>query len=504
MTTTAPTKRTPGSRSSRAADPELAPSRGAFVCRWIERNLVHGEGDFFGQPFRLTRSQKAFIYRCYELRPDGSRRYRRVLKGLPKGNGKTALAAAIGCVELGAAGSRGFPVSPVIPVAAASFDQADLLFGAARTMISEGPLAKLFEVYDTEILRKDGPGRMYRVAAAAGTNDGALPTFFLADEIHEWTGNKERVHLVLANGLAKRAQSWELNTTTAGHDKDTLCGRMYDYGRRVESGEVEDDSFLMDWIEAGEGFDLTDPDRRYAAVLAANPHVGEFVSAENVLARWHQIPQFEWERYYLNRWTAALESWLPAGAWDDCRDESARIPDGAKVVLGVDIGTKKDSSAVVRLHARADGRLVPEAEILTPQGDGTALELRAVEDAIHRMADRYTVEAVVYDKWSFERSAQDLSDRGLLMVEQPMSPERMSIASQELYDAIVRRKVAHAGDPALAAHVKAGATKMHERGWRLVKGKSKRPIDALIAFCLANGQIDSQASVYEDRDMVTL
>jgi len=502
MTTTV-TRGTRASKLSRAPD-GLAPSRGAFVCRWIERNLVHGEGDFFGQPFRLTTLQKAFIYRCYELRADGSRRYRRVLKGLPKGAGKTELAAAIGCVELGAAGHGGFPVSPSIPVAAASFEQADLLFGAARTMISEGPLASMFETYDTEILRKDGPGRMYRVAAAAGTNDGQRPTFFLADEIHEWTGNKERVHLVIANGLAKRAQGWELNTTTAGHDKDSLCGRLYDYGRRVESGEVDDDSFLMDWVEAPEGFDLSDPAGRRAAVMAASPHVGHLVSAETVLARFHEIPQFEWERYYLNRWTSAQESWLPAGAWDECRDDSARIPDGADVTLGVDIGTKKDSSAVVMLHEREDGRLVAEAEILAPQGDGTSLELRAVEGAIQRMADRYNVGAVVYDKWSFERSAQDLSDRGLLMVEQPMSVERMSIASQELYDAIVHRRIAHAGDPALAAHVKAGATKMHERGWRLVKGKSKRPIDALIALCLANSQVDSPASVYEGKDMVTL
>src|SRR5215210_6938849 len=165
---------------------------GRRVCKWVERFLVHGEGDHYGTPFILTDDQARFVFCCYERRADGRRRYRRVLRGRPKGSGKTALAAAIALAELG--GPVG-PTSPVIPVAAASFEQADLVFGTARAMVSEGPLEPFFELYDTEILRRDGPGRMYRVAAAAGTNDGARPTFLVADEVHEWTGNKERVHL---------------------------------------------------------------------------------------------------------------------------------------------------------------------------------------------------------------------------------------------------------------------------------------------------------------------
>lgn len=111
------------------------------MCRWVERQLVHGEGDRFGQPFRLTRDERRFIYRLHELRPDGRRRYRRALMGRPKGYGKTELAAALGCVELGVGGQQGLPASPLIPVAAGSFEQADLLFGSARTMIAEGPPA---------------------------------------------------------------------------------------------------------------------------------------------------------------------------------------------------------------------------------------------------------------------------------------------------------------------------------------------------------------------------
>jgi hypothetical protein len=48
---------------------ELLPTLGPLVCRWIERYCVLGEGDYFGQPFRLRPWQRAFLYRLYELVP---------------------------------------------------------------------------------------------------------------------------------------------------------------------------------------------------------------------------------------------------------------------------------------------------------------------------------------------------------------------------------------------------------------------------------------------------
>lgn len=30
------------------------------------------------------------------------------------------------------------------------------------------------------------------------------------------------------------------------------------------------------------------------------------------------VPQAQFERYFLNRWTRTEETWLPAGAWDAC------------------------------------------------------------------------------------------------------------------------------------------------------------------------------------------
>ena len=93
---------------------------------------------------------------------------------------------------------------------------------------------------------------------------------------------------------------------------------------------------------------------------------------------------------------------------------------------------------------------------------------------------------VVFDPWSFRRSAELLEAEGFPMVEFPQSPERMASASANLYRLIEAGELVHNGDPVLRAHVMAGATKETERGWRLVKDpKLPRPIDALIALAVA-------------------
>ena len=81
------------------------PSLGWDVCDFIERNLVFGPGDLLGEPAVLDDEKRAFIWRMYEIYPEGHelagrRRFERVALSLPKGCAKTELAAWIAAVEL--------------------------------------------------------------------------------------------------------------------------------------------------------------------------------------------------------------------------------------------------------------------------------------------------------------------------------------------------------------------------------------------------------------------
>jgi hypothetical protein len=153
--------------------------------------------------------------------------------------------------------------------------------------------------------------------------------------------------------------------------------------------------------------------------------------------------------------------------------------------VGVDLGVRKDSTAIVTVSARPDGRYAVAARILRPVEGGLPLEL--VEAEIRDVCEGLgNLQQVVYDPWSFRRSAEILESEGLPMFDFPQSHERMANASANLYRMIEAGELVHDGDPALRAHVMAGSVKNTERGWRLVKDpKLSRPIDGLIALAMA-------------------
>ena len=448
----------------------------------MEANLVHGEGDKFGQPFRCTGDQRQFLDRLLRYDPKSGRlSVRLAVLGRAKGWGKTEFVAAVVLFFL--AGPIA-PTSPNIPIAAASFEQADLLFGTCRVMATEGPLKPYLEAFDTEILIKSAPGRAFRVAAAAGTNDGGRPTVFAADELHEWTGNKARVFLVITNSIAKRKDGLVLVISTAGSQDSELLRGMYDRGKAIEVGEVVDDAFLFDWREADPALDPNDgPSVRAEMARQANPHVDEFGTLEFVERRWSEIPEHEWRRYFANSWwQPPLESWLPARAWAQCVG-SADFVAGLPVWVGVDMALKHDSVAVVAAQPQPDGSVRLSERIWFPEG--STIDVAAVENHLRQLHLVYRLADVSYDPAYFERSAQVLTDEGLPMMEFPQSAARMVPACQTAYELICTGRVVHSGSPVFADQVVSAAVRETEGGWRLSKGKSRRKIDAAIAMVMA-------------------
>lgn len=508
-------------------------STGPRVTRFIERHCVHGEGDYFGRPFLLRHWQKRIINRLYELRYDERsgrwrRRYRRALLGLPSGSGKTELLAAIGVYML----VSGEHVSPLIPVAAASKEQANLIFGAAKIMCEESrTLSRYTETGVDAITLRGKPGRMYRVAAADGTNEGQRPSTFLADEFHEWSESKN-TYAVISKGTAKRADSLQIAITTAGYDLDTLCGRQYEYGKRVNAGEINDPTFLMVWFEAPEDADPDDPN----VWLAAHPAAGDFLPLEALEEKRRELPDSLFRRYFLNQWTAAATSWLPAGSWARCRLEGvptpaawreARAQEGEAerteyyrreirerlvaagfdltlpLFVGWDASTKYDSTAIVVVQKRItlgdDDAL--EERLLTlsrvwerpADRDGRPIEdwLLPIEDVkayLWALAAVATIGSVQFDPAFISWEADKLLSAGLPMREFPQNGVRMALASQALYESVVSGRLGHNGDPVLSRHIAAAVAKQQRTGsaaWRLVKGDARRKMDATIALAMA-------------------
>lgn len=491
-----------------SSSPDLWPTHGRLAVRWIEKFLIHGEGDFFGKPFKLLPSQKLFLYRWYEYHPKtGLWRYRRALKGEPKGGGKTEFVAAIGALEY-AGPPEIAPASPLVQIAAASYDQADEVFRAVGTMlggqkqvVTEAPLRRFFDVFDSEVQFTDGrPGKIERVAAAAGTNDGAKPTLFIADELHEWTGNKVRVHTVIANGVSKRRNARILNISTAGAGRgaippapsDSLLWKMYAEGKMQQADPTLSPDLLFDWQEASEEWDLDDEAQRELAIREASPDAADVLwdTADRV-RRYDDptVPRHEYRRYFLNQWVDVLDdNWLSRapGVWDTAKSD-IQIPERAPVKVGVDMALRHDSVAVTLSHRLADGRSVWRSRVFTADQSGR-IDHVAVWHHIKSLP--YTVECVVYDPRFFELPARMLEEEGYMVIEMPQSPERMGPAADHTYQRVLDAQILHDGDPILRSHVNNAVWREGERGRTLSKSKSGGHIDALIAGVMAEWEHD--------------
>jgi len=477
------------------------PTIGEYARQWMETNLVYGPGDLQGQDYHVDEYLRRFLLDLYRVNPETMRRVvRRSVLGVAKGGAKSEFEAAVDIFELlgkpvlDADGTAVARRSPDIPVAAASYEQADLVFGAARVMVEK--VADLLNVYDTEIERKDGTGRMYRVAAVAGTNDGMRPTHVSIDELHEWVGSKRRVYLVLTGGLIKRRDAFELSISTAGDPliSDQLLA-LYDYGRRVATGEVIDPSFLMHWYEADEGIDLagTNPDRAAdlrLGIQQANP--GSWINVDSIAKRLEidRIDEHEFRRYHLNQWVTSSETWLPLGAWETC-GRSRRVPKrGAPICAAFDGSYNGDSTALYGCTMTPKPFLFRIGIWERPENDPTwKVPRNEVDAAVDTMFQRWDVNEFACDpsRWTFYMDDWQHRYGDDRVVDYPQSHERMVPATAKFYDAVVGEMLSHDSDATLARHVRNATVKvLAGNRYVLRKDHPDRKIDAAIAAVMAH------------------
>lgn len=493
---------------------------------------MHTAAEWIGKPFRLLPWQKRLIYELFEVGDDGFRRYRWALIGVPKKNGKTELAAALGLFFL--VGDE--EPAALVVCAAASDEQADLVYGAAKTMVEMSPtLSQVCQPYEKEILVPSLDGaKLKRVAATAGTNDGQNIHAAICDELHEWTGPKgKQVWNVLTNGTGARRQPMILQTTTAGYDLEgTICGQQYEYGVKVRDRRVEDPRYYFHWVEAPAKSDHRDP----AVWEAANPSYGVLVHEAFFADQLTKKTEAVFRRYFLNQWTHTEEIWLPPDAWDACLAPELQFDVRLALHVGIDVALRHDSSAVVgaQLHgeepeegqpdlrrtvvrARVWENPYPETD---PRHAAWQYPVFEVEEHLRNLRKMFPAAAAeidgavlpgpefCYDPAYFLRSAQALEGDGLTMVEFPQADSRMIPASQQTFQLIVEGKLAHDGDPALARQVLNVIADQRPRGWRMSKPKgSRRKIDAAIAMAIAAYRAQAPApseSVYESRGLLSL
>ena len=457
---------------------------GDRVADFAERFLTL-TGSYSGQPFDVLPWARAWLRDLYEKDADGRRKTATALLGVPRKNAKSTLAAVVALYQLVVDRQD---EAPEVVVAAGDREQARIIFRMAAQMIGASPeLSRLLKVQTKQILHPGRHGRLIVVSADAGLAHGLNPSTAIVDEYH--VHRTADLYVALRSGMAMRRAPLTLVITTAGWDLDGPLGKLYQLGRKIEAGEVDDPSFLFRWwgLREGEKVDILDP----AVWARCNPSY-ELMRPEEFLTAARQMPESEFIRYRLNGWTSSEEAWLPAGAWDACADHGRRIEAGDEVILGFDGSFAGDATAIVAVRL-SDMHVELKALWERPtglEGQSWRVPVLEVEDRIRELHDELLVREVVADPWFFQQSMQTLEDEGMTIVEFPTNGTRMIPVTKTMRDLILDRGLSHDGNPALGRHIANARLKHDARGSRMTKDYkgSTRYIDAAVASVLAVGR----------------
>jgi len=464
----------------------LFAGHGERVADFATRYVVQTKGRWAGEPLKLERWQRSFLDELFLVDGDGRRVYREALLGVGRKNGKSTLAAAIALYGLLGLGEEGAEVYS----AAASRDQARVVFDQAAAFVEASPLLRDWLKPMRSAIVCESTGGVYRVLSSDGPlQHGLNPSLVVIDEL--WAHKSPELFYALTTGQLARLDPLVVSITTAGWDRDTIAWQAYERGRALAdqgADAMRAERFLFRWFEAPDGCRVDDPE----AWAAANP--SSWVDHDDLAREARRLPEPVFRRLHLNQWTDSEDSWVSAGDWDACRGD-VRLDEADELWVGVDIGVKRDSSAIVEAGWVED-RLHVRATVLTPS-PGRPVAVADVRELVAGMAgDR--VREIDFDPHAFRESAQELEERGLPMVEFAPNNARMVPASEKLYELIRERRLVHDGDPVLRSHILAAEAQMTERGQRISKRKSRAHIDACMALAYAADRAADQSPPADD------
>ena len=506
------------------------PSAGPHFAEFLATHCYHTKGRWAGTPVVFEPWQHRDWNLALELDPKTKKRvFKFVIFGRPRKNYKTTECAGLTLYLAGPDGEQG----PEIACAAGSKDQADIVFGQARSFVQRSPaLRSYFKPQMTVILVPTKFGVIRRISSDGGLQMGMNLSGAVIDELHVFTGQKHReLWAALNTSDVLREEPLIATITTAGYDKATLLGEIYDRTMQLPNVTVSADKsrtvvqdrengFLMVWYGAPEDADIEDP----KVWRAANP--AETVPMEYLRRQLHSphISEGEFRRLHLNQWTASQERWINDSVLYEANDPNLLIPGGARICCAVDAAIVHDTLAVSWSWRNESGRVIERKRVWSARQDvpydvfvpGGRIDLELASDFIvEELASRYQLAEVAYDPTFWEGEASRLAKRGVRVAPFPKSGLLMTSALQGFYVDVQEGRVAWGGteewnkldDPKVwLAHFQAAAAVQTDRGWKVSKIKSTRPIDAAIATVMSHARaVDtSLESVYEHRDLRVL
>jgi phage terminase large subunit-like protein len=469
-----------GNASKRIADTSVGPwkswrirTRHGRAIKFIETYCRPPKGTGHGQPIKLARFQKEFLEEALADGIDAA------ILETPRGNGKSSGGGALAVWALFDDDETG---APQVPVVATTIGQAiRSCYGVAVSMIKAEPqlLARSLiytGVATPRVVVPANEGELFPIASDPDGLQGLDPSLAIMDEIgFQPVGAWESLRLA----TGKRERSLVVGVGTPGLDRENALFHVRNLVR--EAGSLP--GVVFHEYSAPPDCDIEDRN----AWRTANPAIkAGFLRISALETDLGMSPEGHFRVFRLGQWVDGVDSWLgPNGRsiWDGLQADYDFVA-GAETWVGVDVGLKRDSTAVVAVQRDEEGHLHAICRLWVPAKDDP-VDVTDVMEHIRELARAYDVAEISYDPRFFDVPAKMLADEGLTLMEIPQSVERMTLVCGTLLEVVKRGELHHDGDPALATHVLDTVPRFNERGFTFQKSKSRGRIDGAVALALA-------------------
>lgn len=496
--------------------------------------LRHSKGEWAGQPFTLEPWQQFMLWVLFGwLRDDGLRRFRMAFVALPRKNGKTTTIAGIGLYLMLADGEPGAEIYS----AATKRDQAKLSWGEAARMVKASPsLQKMVKEWRaSSTLAVDATNSKFMpLGADADTMDGLNVHGALIDELH--AHKTAAVVDVLETATGARRQPLQIEITTAGYDRESICYQHYIYSKQVLEGSIQDDSWFAYIAELDDGDDW----RSEVVWAKANPNLGVSVKLDDLQRKAEKAAnmpaaQNGFRRLHLNEWTQQNDRWIDLALWDanggsvDESDLAGRVCYG-----GLDLSSVSDITAWVLVFPMDDGKLqivsrfwCPESRLtdsdnryggqyqawaragLLGTTAGNAIDYQYIRAKVLEDASKFRLVDLNVDRlFQGYQLAMELQDEGLSVFGMGQGFLSMAPAMKTFERLLLDKRLNHGGNSVLRWMAGNVAVKQDPAGnLKPDKSESQGKIDGIVALAMALDRWernDSGPSIYEDRELILL
>ena len=390
-------------------------------------------------------------------------RYRTVVVTVARQNGKSVILR-------GVTGDRMVGTDEAT-VALMSQDRA-----AAKEVLFE-PIADAFDAdkwapFRAKVRRSNGFERIHlaalgsRLVLLSPTEKGAHGySLDLAMVDEAWSLFDFRVPQAITPTQIARPDPQLWIVSTAGTEQSVWLRSLVDVGRAGRPG------LLYLEFSAPAGLDIDDP----VGWRSANPSLEQTVSLDALADARTKLPESEFERAHLNRWTVAAEAVIPGGLWAACLDPAVTLA-AAGVVFAFDVAHDRSATAIAAA-SNVGGRLAVE---LIEYRAGTEWVLpRLVE-----LAARWTSSAVVANNAGPSRNLVEVAPMAGVNVEAYNMGQYVA-ACGTFYDLVAEGRLAHRGQGVLDLAVATAGRRNLSGSWVFGRSPKGADIAPLVAATLA-------------------